>query len=89
MLRGSPLTLARVAGIVLSVTFMVVLHQLSVFFAIAGVGLFVALEPGRIKDKLSLAILCAAGILLAGAWPYFQPLSLLKFGAGAGSGRIQ
>jgi hypothetical protein len=84
VLRGAPLTLARVAGIVLSVTFMVVLHQLSVFFAIAGVGLFVVLEPGRIKDKLSLAILCVAGILLAGAWPYFQPLALLKFGAARG-----
>ncbi len=84
ILRGATFSLARMATIVLSVAFMMVLHQLSAFFAVVGVALFVVLEPGRIKDKLSLAGLCAAGILLAGAWPYFQPLSLLKYGAARG-----
>jgi hypothetical protein len=52
-------------------------HQLSAGIALIGSGLLIAFWPGARLDRLRLAVLTVAGLLLAAAWPYLSPYTII------------
>ena len=65
----------------LLVAVMVANHPLSAGIAVVGAGCLGLLEPGTLQARLRLAVMGAAGLVLALAWPYFNPYGELMTAA--------
>lgn len=81
ILWGMTLRLARAPrwslAYPLLVAVMVANHPLSAGIAFVGAGCLGLLEPGAPQGRLRLAVMGAAGLLLASAWPWFNPYRVL------------
>ena len=88
--RWSPVELA---GFALFVSAMFANHQLGAGIMLIGCGCFWLAGPAGLRERAGLAAAIAAGLLLAAAWPYFNPWTVFltagraSWGAGSISTR--
>lgn len=62
---------------------MFVSHQLGGLFALGGAALFLLFRPASsIRNRVTIFLLLAAGLVVTWWWPYFNPIALTYYGAG-------
>lgn len=77
-LRAPRLSWLRLTGIVAGVAALAVIHLFAALLALGVYAAFVLFTPGVARERRLILLAAAAiGVLLAAAWPYFNPLATL------------